>query len=1359
MIPIDPVTILLSIVVILFFTNLYNNQKQNKYKNFPPGPRPLPIIGNMHILNLNKPHTTIIELSKTYGPVLSVQVGMQKMVALCGYDTIKDALINHAEEFSDRPRSPMFSKTIRDYGVVFSNGENWKVMRRFTLSTLRDYGMGKKSIEDKISEETECLIEAFRLQGGKPFNYQVIINAAVANIIVSILLSRRFDYEDSTLQKLMSLVNENIRLLGSPIVRLYNSFPLLLGMIPGNHKKISGNNLKMQSFIRETFTKQRKELDVNDQRNLIDTFLAKQQEGKPESNQYFHDENLTALVTNLFAAGMETTSTTLRWGLLLMMKYPEIQKKVQEEIDRVIGTAQPRFEHRKQMPYTDAVIHEIQRFGDIAPGSVPHATSQDVNFRGYSIPKGTIVIPLLSSSLKDEAYFKKPYKFYPEHFLDAEGNFKKNEAFIPFSIGKRSCAGETLARMELFLFFTALLQAFRFQPAPGAVLDLTPALGSTNSPLPHEICAIDRLHYIYINYCLIFSNGENWKVMRRFVLSALRDYGMGKKSIEDKILEETEFLIETFRSYGGRPFNNQIITNAAVANIIVSVLLSRRFEYEDPTVKKLMSLVNENVRLAASPIVRVCVKGCVSNQSLCAEKLLTALLRGTTVIPVLSSSLKDENYFTKPFEFYPEHFLDAQGNLKKNEAFIPFSIGKRSCAGETLAKMELFLFFTSLLQAFRFQAPPGAELHLTSTPGITIMFCKTVDEKNSMNSHRGKVRHTVTREKVTQEVRDNPWRVKDYREPVLVFFYLKLGLNCFAFAQPSWRVLTPPYIAGAGVWRGIREKIELIKPQTRENICPLSKALQPLMTNYYLYVVMILLLLKYVPSSSTKSYFIGYVKEIVDITEITMDPVTVLVSVVVILFFATMYNNQKQDKYKNFPPGPKPLPIIGNVLKLNMNKPHKTFIELSKTYGSILSVQIGMEKMVVLCGYDTIKDALINHAEEFSDRPETPLFAKTTKGHGLIFSNGENWKVMRRFALSTLRDFGMGKKSIEDKIIEETGFLIETFRSYSGKPFNNQTIINAAVANIIVAILLSRRFEYEDPTIKKLMSLVNENVRLLGSPIVRLYNSFPLLLDLIPGGHQKIGKNVFEMQSFIRETFSTQKKELDVNDQRNLIDAFLAKQQEGKPESTQYFHDENLTALVANLFGAGMETTSTTLRWGLLLMMKYPEIQKKVHEEIDRVIGTAQPRQEHRKQMPYTDAVIHEIQRFGDIAPASLPHATSQDVTFRGYFIPKGTTVIPVLSSVLNDETHFKKQHEFYPEHFLDAQGNFKKNEALIPFSIGKRSCAGETLAKMELFLFFTALLQAFRFQAPSGDMLDLTPALGATNSPLPHDICAIDRT
>eukprot|EP00079_Xenopus_tropicalis_P036209 XP_017949980.1 PREDICTED: uncharacterized protein LOC100124950 isoform X1 [Xenopus tropicalis] len=491
---------------------------------------------------------------------------------------------------------------------------------------------------------------------------------------------------------------------------------------------------------------------------------------------------------------------------------------------------------------------------------------------------------------------------------------------------------------------------------------------------------------------------------------------------------------------------------------------------------------------------------------------------------------------------------------------------------------------------------------------------------------------------------------------------------------------------------------------------------------------------------------------------VSFEPITLFLAIVICLFLIYLVYGGKGTP-PNFPPGPKPLPLIGNLHIINLKKPYMTFMELGKKYGSVFRVQLGTEKVVVLCGYDAVKDALINHAEEFSDRPIIETFHRRSNGHGITFSHGENWKVMRRFTIATLRDFGMGKRTIEDRINEECHSLVETFQSYKGEPFETNLIMNAAVANIIVSILLGHRFEYQDPTLLKLIGLSNEMVRILGSPIVLLYNAYPSVMKWLPGSHHNVIKNTQKSHTFIKETFTEHKAQLDINDQRDFIDAFLAKQSEEKPNPGLFFHNENLVSLVDGLFVAGMETTSTTLRWGLLLMMKYPEIQKKVQDEINKVIGSAQPQTEHRKQMPYTDAVINEIQRFADIIPANLPHATTKDVTFRGYFIPKGTQVIPMLTSVLRDKDYFERPYEFYPQHFLDSEGNFVKNEAFLPFSAGKRICAGETLAKMELFLFFTKLLQNFTFQPPPGVEVQLTRGEAITSIPLDHQICALSRS
>ncbi|XP_069092217.1 cytochrome P450 2K1-like isoform X1 [Pleurodeles waltl] len=489
----DPiVALLLCVLTVVFLINVINGRKSDKYSNFPPGPRPLPLIGNLHIFNLRRPYLTLFELYREYGPIFSVQMGRKKCVVLAGYKTVKDALVNHADEFGEREKIHIFQKTDEGLGIILSHGENWKVMRRFTITALRDFGMGKSTIEDKIIEECDCLIQRFESYKGQQFDNIMIMNASVANIIVAIVFGHRFNYNDPIFLRLMSLINESLRLLAAPIVLLYNAFPFI-GFLPGAHRRVMENVKEMDAFITESFVEHLEKLNANDQRSLIDTFLVRQKEEKSNPDTYFHDKNLKCVVRNLFTAGMETTSTSLRWGMLLMMKYPDIQRKVQEEIERVLGSAQARYEHRMRMPYTNAVIHEIQRFANILPMSIPHETATDVTFKGYFIPKGTAITVLLSSVLQDEAHFEKPNEFYPQHFLDSEGKFLKKEAFMPFSAGRRICAGETLARMELFIFFTSLLQKFTFRLPPGVTdVDVTPAEGFTLMPNPHMICAVAR---------------------------------------------------------------------------------------------------------------------------------------------------------------------------------------------------------------------------------------------------------------------------------------------------------------------------------------------------------------------------------------------------------------------------------------------------------------------------------------------------------------------------------------------------------------------------------------------------------------------------------------------------------------------------------------------------------------------------------------------------------------------------------------------------------------------------------------------------------------------------------------------------
>ncbi|XP_073504159.1 cytochrome P450 2K1-like isoform X2 [Phyllobates terribilis] len=484
------VLVYFSIFIALFI--YWINGIRKRTAMMPPGPMPLPVIGNLHLVDLKRPHESLMQLSEKYGEIFTVHFGPKKMVILAGYKIVKEALITQAEDFGERATSPIFKIVSNQHGIIYTNGEMWKSMRRFTLSTLRDFGVGKKSVEARIQDELTPLIESFKSHNGKPFNTHLLTNCALSNVICSFIFGKRFEYDDPTFQKLINMLDESVKLVGSPKVMLYNYYPFL-GSLLGLHKKVQQNIQNLKSFISQFSKNRRLNFDANDITGYIDAYLKKQEQESTKTETYFNEENLLSSVLDLFAGGTESTSTTIEWGILLMMKYPEIQKRVQDEIKTHVKPGQlPTVEDRKKMPYTDAVIHEIQRFGNIVPLNVLHSTPTDVYLRGYLIPKGTDVIPFLTSVLYDKTQWKTPYDFNPNHFLDENGKFIRPDAFMPFSVGRRACAGESLARMELFLFFTGLLQAFTFYPPPGVSredLNLKPGVGFLLIPTPYMTCA------------------------------------------------------------------------------------------------------------------------------------------------------------------------------------------------------------------------------------------------------------------------------------------------------------------------------------------------------------------------------------------------------------------------------------------------------------------------------------------------------------------------------------------------------------------------------------------------------------------------------------------------------------------------------------------------------------------------------------------------------------------------------------------------------------------------------------------------------------------------------------------------------
>ncbi|XP_073668959.1 cytochrome P450 2F2-like isoform X5 [Paramisgurnus dabryanus] len=659
-------------------------------------------------------------------------------------------------------------------------------------------------------------------------------------------------------------------------------------------------------------------------RDLSDVYL-EEMEKRADQCTTFNDSQMVTLLFDLFLAGTETTSNTLRTLILYLMTHTYMQERCQLEIDEVLGAREHvTYEDRNAMPYVQAVIHEAQRVGDLAPLSMFHTATTNTQLQGYSIPKGTIIIPYLSSALRDKSQWKFPNEFNPQNFLNEKGEFVKPDAFMPFSVGSRVCLGESLARMELFLILVTILRRFRL--------------------------------------------------------------------------------------------------------------------------------------------------------------------------------------------IWPE------------DAGVPDF---------------------NLIYAF------------------------------------------------------------------LLLFQLRIR------------------------------------------------------------------------------------------------------------------------RLKNFPPGPTPLPLFGNLLQLDSRNPLKDLDKFAQQYGSVYSLYIGRHPAVVLTGHKVIREALVTQAMEFAGRPSTMLISHLTKNKGVITADfGNGWKEHRRFALTTLRNFGLGKRSMEQRILDEVKFIISHLEESAGKAIDPQYIFHHAASNIIAAIIFGSRFRYQDEYFLKLVTAIEDFPKVIIGPWAMLYEIAPAL-RIFPLPFRKSFQYFDQIKQHILKVVGEHKMSRVAGKPRDLIDIYL-EEMEKRADQCTTFNDSQMVTLLFDLFLAGTETTSNTLRTLTLYLMTHTYIQEQCQQEIDEVLGAREHvTYEDRNAMPYIQAVIHEAQRVGDIAPLSMFHTATTNTKLQGYSIPKGTIIIPYLSSALRDKSQWKFPNEFNPQNFLNENGEFVKPDAFMPFSVGSRACLGENLARMELFLILVTILRRFRLIWP----------------------------
>lgn len=469
------VTLLLTVILcgLLMLKRLISNSRKRNENPLPPGPTGVPILGYLPFIR--KPyHIVFKELSEQYGPIIRVRLGFKDVVVLNDLASIRQGLTNPDVLF--RPEDFVF-RYLGVTGIGTVNGYPWLVNRRYCFHVLRNLGFAKKSMAEHMQEEVESFCDFLASKKGQPSVIAQPLTASVANNISALIFGERYERGDPRSRFTEGLLTKFLH-HGSffSIMDFLPFLRVLSAYIPDS--KIDAMDYVFKQFkllVRKEVREREGNMEAYMDRDFIDGYLRKIEENKGLDSHYGLGY-LEGNTINIFGASNNTVRSAILWYLYIVASDPDhLQMCVQREIDDVVGRhSVPEWEDRRRMPFTMASILETLRWRTTAPIGIQRATSCDTVIGGYQVPAGTFVVANLWSLHNDPFHWHNPSHYDPMRFLTADGleMAEKPRAFLPFSLGRRACPGETLALMEMFLYATTVLQRFTVLPEEGKTISL-----------------------------------------------------------------------------------------------------------------------------------------------------------------------------------------------------------------------------------------------------------------------------------------------------------------------------------------------------------------------------------------------------------------------------------------------------------------------------------------------------------------------------------------------------------------------------------------------------------------------------------------------------------------------------------------------------------------------------------------------------------------------------------------------------------------------------------------------------------------------------------------------------------------------
>ncbi|KAK7340140.1 hypothetical protein VNO77_20834 [Canavalia gladiata] len=452
----------------------------------------------------------------------------------------------------------------------------------------------------------------------------------------------------------------------------------------------------------------------------------------------------------------------------------------------------------------------------------------------------------------------------------------------------------------------------------------------------------------------------------------------------------------------------------------------------------------------------------------------------------------------------------------------------------------------------------------------------------------------------------------------------------------------------------------------------------------------------------------------------------------ILIFILRIFNQSREST--ELPPGPHPFPIIGNILELGKN-PHKALTKLSKIYGPVMTLKLGSITTIVISSPKIAKQVLHENGEAFCDRtiPSSVCVLEHHRYSIVWQPRSPRWRNLRRLCAT---------KVFSTRVLESTQFLrqqkVQQLLDYVKESCKKGEVVDigeavfttvlSSISNTFFSVDLSHSTSEKCQDFKDIVWGVMEEA---GRPNVADF--FPILQPFDPQRvHARMTTYFKKLCQIIDGIIEERmKSRVSKTDSKDVLDSLL----QVIEETSSQLSRQEMLHLFADLFVAGIDTTSVTVEWVMAELLHNPDKLAKVRKELSQVIGKDGTLEEsHILKFPFLRAVVKETFRLHPPIPLLVPRKCDEMVNISGFKVPKNSQIFVNVWAMGRDPTIWENPKMFMPERFLESEIDFKGHDfELIPFGAGKRICPGLPLAHRTVHLMVASLLHNFEWKLADG--------------------------